>query len=624
MQGKLPEDFQSVKGQKNEESSNGIFGAILKALQTDEDESGKNLLGVTFTGEDESNEENKDNSKTLVSLSALTSPMQGEKVEVVDSEVKVQVSENLENEEADLENDQPNSQKHESGQLSKEVVDQSSQNLGENSDGHVTKNLEDVTKNSENTNSDLKSADNNSKEKKETEGNSDRVVVSESDLDRKNESDESNQVKASQTNLDSDSGKEAGNTPQVDDEFKSTVHVRNESNENKVSEKSEPVISRKTKTGDYQKTETISEVKPESTAVGIESADAGDGKMVSNGKRTVSPDIERSSLQAREERLSPINDSGQKRSGEPLLSTEKGEMRRLTPLNNEGKKSMEQAPDITAEKVVRSGSVGAAEVSVASAAVNMNSVNVDRLRAEKESKTSERISNTLPLNNQTRSRGSSENDTSRQLFQFSGSLDSGNLNISPEEDSSEESFIFWNRLGYEGSESIDEKKSNGLLQGLTRLGQIPITNTTIRKQLLNGIAQTVQKSAAGGKTGETWQKHTFSLENGKNIQISVRQIEGVLHLKLGSTQHELTKLLQMHQQDIKDHLQKEFDLEVDLEFNQQDDSSSSDWFDAMNGQKPASRGYQSSSDGVHENGIKGQGSGRTVRNFGYNQMEWTA
>ena len=607
MQGKLPEDFQSVKGQKNDEASNGIFGTILKALQADEDESGKNLHFGMNSGESENESENESETKPLLTLSTLTNSLKKDEAEGESANI----DENSEGAENKLANDLEVSDETEEGTLT-EVTDQSLENSADESTISNTETLNEETVKQN-------SVGNDAENKKKIVEESGQKTVSEREVNSTDMNEETVELKGKTSDLQSD---KPINSQPLNENVEGKQNLT-ESATSTESGKSDPSIIQKNESINNRIAGLSNGINPDGPGNVLENSVTSENKLVSDSKSSKSPIEERTALQDQRQPVQ-LNDTARNRGAEQLISSENGEKGGRITQAPDADTSSEESRNISIGQILQSGSNGVTETGLAGAAINSKNVNIDRLREEKVKKTSERILNNTSFADQTRKMDTSEKVSSKSLSPFSGGQDFENLDISSGENSSEESILFWNRLGYEGSESLDDKKSNSLLFGLSRLSHIPILNTTIRQQLLNGIAESVQKSNGSGNTSETWQKHTFSLENGKNVQISVRQTEGVLHLKLGSTNSELTKLLQLNQQEIKAHLQKEFDIEVDLEFNQQDEDNSSDWFESMQGQKTLNRGYNASSTEVGGKMIEGQTAGRTVRSFGYNQMEWTA
>lgn len=185
--------------------------------------------------------------------------------------------------------------------------------------------------------------------------------------------------------------------------------------------------------------------------------------------------------------------------------------------------------------------------------------------------------------------------------------------------------IIWEEQLSESSEVSEKESSKKAVASSTmRLGQMPVANISLRKQILPGLSKTVSQAASEAqKTPEQWQKHNFVLDDGKNIQLSVRESKGVLHVKMGSLNLDLSKLLQQNLQEIRDHLKQEFGTDVNLQFENQGQQSSefAEDSDSSNNEKNYPRTFTNNeltakkSDQVNLN---------SVRSFGYNQMEWTA
>jgi len=185
--------------------------------------------------------------------------------------------------------------------------------------------------------------------------------------------------------------------------------------------------------------------------------------------------------------------------------------------------------------------------------------------------------------------------------------------------------LLWKDHTAEVFESSDKKGSEQYLNFM-RLGQIPISNLSARRDMVSGFAQGVLKAVGGGKaTSETWQKHNFVLEDGKNINLSARQNDGVLQLKIGSSHSELGRLLQQYQHEIRQHLEQECGLEVDLQFDQQPDDEMSGFFgESSSSSQQIRKGLAGSGDQQNSEKSANQVLTKTVRKFGYNRMEWTA
>ncbi len=201
-----------------------------------------------------------------------------------------------------------------------------------------------------------------------------------------------------------------------------------------------------------------------------------------------------------------------------------------------------------------------------------------------------------------------------------------NSSFSFQEFGGSEDELLWKKHTMDVSPLNDNKTSEPQNIGFSRLMEIPVINFSARRNLLPALTQTVQKATTGGNAlSENWQKHNFTLENGKNLQLSMRQVDGVVYLKLNSTHSELTKLLMQHQNEIREHLQRECNLEVDLQFEGGGEQDLSQFFDdsSPSGKRGWSgknilAGKKSFSENEPQNVQK------TIRKFGYNRMEWMA
>ncbi len=206
------------------------------------------------------------------------------------------------------------------------------------------------------------------------------------------------------------------------------------------------------------------------------------------------------------------------------------------------------------------------------------------------------------------------------LQNFSG------ISLSESNGSLKEQKSSWEEQINQTLESGGEKESKGSSgAGSMRLGQMPVTNASLRKKILPGLTQNIQKAASSAKENPgDWQKHSFKLDDSKSIQLSVRESKGVLQVKVGSMNLDLSKLLQQNLQQIREHLKQEFGSDIDLQFENQQSGEESQ-FSENTEQSNRRRNYRNSfaGEGLATEEVDGEHA-RTVRNFGYNQMEWTA
>lgn len=179
----------------------------------------------------------------------------------------------------------------------------------------------------------------------------------------------------------------------------------------------------------------------------------------------------------------------------------------------------------------------------------------------------------------------------------------------------------------ESIEGKDEKKVDLNMLGHVRLGDLPVMNQQVRRALVSTVGKMVHQSVdAKSNTGSTsWQKHSFELEDGNSIDVTTRNVDGVLQIKLAATNPELNKLLQDASNDIRQHLEKELDMQLDLQFNGQEQQDRAEF---ANDAKKGTKGFNTLNNGdlreVTGDALINQTNTHSVRHFGYNQMEWTA
>ncbi|SMO81600.1 hypothetical protein [Gracilimonas mengyeensis] len=183
------------------------------------------------------------------------------------------------------------------------------------------------------------------------------------------------------------------------------------------------------------------------------------------------------------------------------------------------------------------------------------------------------------------------------------------------------------------TDAIEQKDSTQKEQvqanfGHNRLADLAIPNNMLRRSVLPGLTAAVQKAAQNeGGTGAGWQKHSFDMDDGSKIDLSTRNVDGVMQVKLASSSIELTRLLQQYGEEIKEHLEKECELNIDLQFEGKDDQQTSGFAgDSSSNGAGQGRGLNNGNGG--SNRISNQQADhnlqQSVRKFGYNRMEWTA
>jgi len=187
----------------------------------------------------------------------------------------------------------------------------------------------------------------------------------------------------------------------------------------------------------------------------------------------------------------------------------------------------------------------------------------------------------------------------------------------------------WKEQITEYFESKDKSSAeNQAAAAFARLGDVPVTNISVRRSFAQGISRAIMNAAGqGNKGGEVWQKHNFVLEDGKNIQVSAREVDGVLQLKLSSSATELNKLLMDHEKEIRELLENELELKIDLQMEGGGDGNAADFFGGSTGQQSNGKGGNNPLDlgnlrRTEEKEIE-KVVPQAVRKFGYNQNEWT-
>jgi len=187
-----------------------------------------------------------------------------------------------------------------------------------------------------------------------------------------------------------------------------------------------------------------------------------------------------------------------------------------------------------------------------------------------------------------------------------------------------------------GKPELDsEKKQNQTDEGkVTSSGKIPISihtpnNSGVSAGISKKLVSFVQKQVMNGNAAdraEQWQRHKFILDDGQHLNVSVRQMDGVLKLHIGAGNAEINRILHQHLQEIKHHLQENFQLEIDLQLQNQSQQQDQQHPHEMLTPESLGEGGNSSSVSPTES-IKINGSAivrSRTRLLGFNRNEWTA
>lgn len=182
-------------------------------------------------------------------------------------------------------------------------------------------------------------------------------------------------------------------------------------------------------------------------------------------------------------------------------------------------------------------------------------------------------------------------------------------------------------LMVETTSGKEVKNSESNSFGFIRLNELPLMNTAARRSVVSSFGKVLQESVKTDQASKTeqWQKHSFKLEEGNSIDLTTRNIDGVLHIKLAASNPELNRLLQSMEQEIKDHLKEELNLELDLQFDQSKGENDAEGLQkGILSEKMKLAANQARELQQGESVKTNSGLSPSIRSFGYNQMEWTA
>jgi hypothetical protein len=182
-------------------------------------------------------------------------------------------------------------------------------------------------------------------------------------------------------------------------------------------------------------------------------------------------------------------------------------------------------------------------------------------------------------------------------------------------------------LMVETTSGKEVKNSESNSFGFIRLNELPLMNTAARRSVVSSFGKVLQESVKTDQANKTeqWQKHTFKLEEGNSIDLTTRNIDGVLQIKLAASNPELNRLLQSMEQEIKDHLKEELNLELDLQFDQSKGEKDAEGLQkGILSEKMKLAANQARELQQGESVKTNSGLSPSIRSFGYNQMEWTA
>ena len=171
---------------------------------------------------------------------------------------------------------------------------------------------------------------------------------------------------------------------------------------------------------------------------------------------------------------------------------------------------------------------------------------------------------------------------------------------------------------WSGEQSLEEWLSNGI-QTNSKAAEVELAVAQKRSaspiflQQMRKIVE--QKEMNQGM----WTKHSFALEDGEQVQISTRKVDGQVQIKVLASQNELQRALFQQSGQLRDLLQKDYNVEVEFEFNGQQsfaEQEASDFGEqSANGQ---SRSFERSQPGESEAADHVQSTPKK----GFNNNEW--
>lgn len=121
---------------------------------------------------------------------------------------------------------------------------------------------------------------------------------------------------------------------------------------------------------------------------------------------------------------------------------------------------------------------------------------------------------------------------------------------------------------------------------------------------------------------EALKPHTFILDNGDVLNVAAKQTEGILTLQIDARNQDIVKIIQQHSDDIKVHLQKQLDIEIDLQlndFNKQDGTS--EWEKSFQQQGKPANGITKADDPAQTTSEQTTAE-EQVKRLGFNNNEW--
>lgn len=175
------------------------------------------------------------------------------------------------------------------------------------------------------------------------------------------------------------------------------------------------------------------------------------------------------------------------------------------------------------------------------------------------------------------------------------------------------------------AESGDSEEGKSFIK-LNNTGFNQLTKSSGRKEFSTQMVKQLQKQADQSSLGtaKNWSQHRFVFETGDSVNVAVRHAEGVMQLQLGAGNSELNKILVQHINEIRQHLQEQMNIDIDLQLQQFGDQHAD--FNENNQNSGNGKQEPNNGTGVSMQHVEAEvgGSKTRTRYLGFNQNEWTA
>lgn len=150
-----------------------------------------------------------------------------------------------------------------------------------------------------------------------------------------------------------------------------------------------------------------------------------------------------------------------------------------------------------------------------------------------------------------------------------------------------------------------------------------LNQTSGRREFSAQLVRHLQQQSGSGKSGSTkaWNHHRFVMDDGQSLNVSVRHAEGAMQLQLSAGNSELNKIIQQHIDEIRQHLQEQMNVEIDLQLSNFGDPQTGSESEGLRGSTDADSGLDPAGQVASSNE---QSPTRSARYLGFNNNEWTA